>query len=389
MFVINFLEFHEWKTKIELETGTKWVSYSNKSKYQKTYYRCNRSGNFDYKDEARDRDAKGTITTRTNTECSSHLVHYIKDGMHHVKFCITHSSHTIDPEFLRLSNATKLEVEEKLRQGVSMKLIIQAIRAETDSTCLASQFISRKELENIANKHNIGKDFQLDSDDAKSVDEYVKRDQGKTVIFYKPVGVVDERYPNLSKEDFGLAIMDEKQRKEVVRAMNNPPGVLLSDATHGTSQYDIKLLTVMTINPFGNGVPIAFFYTTKEDQDALEYLFAAIKSTVGNLTPKAFMTDDAAAYWNAFESIMDSPTTKRLLCIWHVDKAWRKKLKKLVKDEPTRIIVYQKLCMIRSEPDESKFVKMMKNFVDQCEADESTKLFAQYFVKKYNGRSRY
>lgn len=101
------------------------------------------------------------------------------------------------------------------------------------------------------------------------------------------------------------------------------------------------------------------------------------------------MTDDAASLWNAFKATMDCPQTKRLLCIWHVDRSWFKKLKELVKDETIRINLYQKLCVIRSEPIEENFIKMMKNFVDQCDADESTKPFAQYFKSNYFERSKY
>ena len=150
-----------------------------------------------------------------------------------------------------------------------------------------------------------------------------------------------------------------------------------------------KLVTIMTINSFGNGMPVVFFFTTKEDQDALAYLFTATKSVVGNLEPKVFMTDDAAAYWNAFSGTMECTATKRLLCIWHVDRNWRNKLKELVKEDVTRIDLYQKLCLIRSEPVKENFNKMMKNFVDQCEAVESTKPFAQYFKKKYFNRPTY
>lgn len=279
-------EFLEWKEKTELESGTNWVIYSHKPRHQKTYYRCNQSGNFEYKSEPGSRDSKGIFSTKTNTECASHLVLTVKEGIYYVKFCTTHTSHAIDPEFLHLSNATKRDIETRLRDGVSMKLILRSIQADSDPDHSASQFIGRKDLENITDKYNIGKDYQLDPDDGESVDKYVKADQGKTVIFYKPVGTIDERYPNMLKEDFGLAIMDEKQRKELVKAMNSPPGVLLSDATHGTNQYQIKLVTVMTINVFGNGVPIVFFFTTREDGDVLQYLFTAIKSIVGNVSPK-------------------------------------------------------------------------------------------------------
>ena len=77
------------------------------------------------------------------------------------------------------------------------------------------------------------------------------------------------------------------------------------------------------------------------------------------MSSRVFITDDAGAYWNAFSATMDCPSIKRLLCIWHIDRAWRKKLKELIKVEVSRIDLYQKLCLIRSESNEENFKKMV------------------------------
>ena len=193
----------------------------------------------------------------------------------------------------------------------------------------------------------------------------------------------------MEKDDFGLAIMNEQQKSALVKAMASPTSILCSDATHGTNAYDIKLITLMVINSFGNGVPVAFFFSNKEDRDVLQYLFSEIKTIVGNLEPKVFMTDDAAAYWNAFEATMDCSKTKRLLCIWHVDRNWRKKVIELVKGEDNQIEVYNKLCTLRMESDETTFGTMLDNFVKHFNAEASTITFAQYFEKKYYGRKEF
>lgn len=368
-------------------TGTDWVIYSQKKNLQKTYFRCNRSGRVEVKQaEERGREVKGLFSTKTNTECASHLVLTVKDGKYLVKFCTDHTSHPVESEFLRIATATKRDLEHKLKQGISAKTILKSLRPGSSSTYADSKLVTNKTLENLINKCSIGKDYQLHSDDGKSVDDFVKADGGKTVILYKPVGKIDEKYPKLGLGDFGLAIMNDQQKEVLTNAMISPPGAIFADATHKTNQYDLKLITIMTINSFGNGMPVAFFFCTKEDADALSYLFSAIKSSFGNLSPKFFLTDDASAYWNAFKATMDCPSTKRLLCIWHVDRNWRKKCKELIKHPVARIEVYQKLFMLRSESDEEKVKMMVTNFIALCNKSESTKSFAQYFETSYSGR---
>ena len=225
----------------------------------------------------------------------------------------------------------KRKLQTSLEEGMPIKTILRSIRSDLDTDFFQISLINRKDLENIIDKYDIGKSYRLDQDDGKSVDEFVQKDQGKSVSLYKPVGSLSEKYPDMEAGDFGLAIMNEQQRSVLMKAMASPTAILCSDATHSTNAYDIKLITLMVINSFGNGVPVAFFYCNKEDQVVLGYLFSEIKAVLGNLEPKVFMTDDAAAYWNAFEATMDCPKTKRLLCIWHVDKNWRKKLKEVVK----------------------------------------------------------
>lgn len=100
------------------------------------------------------------------------------------------------------------------------------------------------------------------------------------------------------------------------------------------------------------------------------------------------MSDGASAYWNAFVSVMGGQNTKRLLCIWHVDKNWRKSLR-TIKDDELRATVYKKLTLIRMQPDPIVCEVMIKNFLKDYLNDKRTETFAKYFESNYCSKLEY
>lgn len=56
-----------------------------------------------------------------------------------------------------------------------------------------------------------------------------------------------------------------------------------------------------------------------------QLFFNAAKSKVGIISTKLFMSDDAPAFYNAWLYVMGHVEHK-ILCIWHVDKNWRKNM---------------------------------------------------------------
>ena len=318
----------------------------------------------DIKRDKRKRNYKGTASKKIRGECSSHMTLTIHDGKYHVTFCVDHSSHPIQVEHLRIANSLKRQIVSKLKMGVKSNHILRALREEIEQGFHSIISVDRKDIENLVSKRNAGRDYRLDDNDGLSVHKFVEQDNGKTVIWYKPMGVFDLKFPHLKVDDFALAIMTDDQREMLKKCLQSPTSILCMDSTHG-SGYDILLTTLMSGNSFGNVVPCAFLFTTREDEFCLKYFFQQVKSAVGNLEPKVstliefkclrsifyklissflkiFMTDDAAAFWNSFSKVMDSPNTKRLLCSRHVDKNWRKKLS-IIKDETTRAKVYKML----------------------------------------------
>lgn len=343
---------------------------------------------YKFKETGRKRNFTGLVTTKTNTECSSHLVLCVQNQKYFVKYCVRHSSHNTESRFLRVSDATKDNIEEKLRNGVSSKDVLDAIRKEYDVGFSASKYCSKKTVENIIAKLGIGKEYIMNKCDALSVDSLVEEDNGKSFFLYKPMGVLDDQYPKATVEDFMLGFMCEKQREVLISCMENPTSTLCIDSTHGTNAYQIKLTTLLTVNSLGIGVPVAFFFTTKEDEDVIGYFLSGVKQLVGQLRPKVFMSDGAAAYWNAFKSVMGEQGTKRLLCVWHVDKNWRKSLVS-IKDDVLKAKVYKKLCLIRMQPDPQLCNTMIKNFLKEYLDDIRTKTFAKYFQSNYCSKLEY
>ena len=97
------------------------------------------------------------------------------------------------------------------------------------------------------------------------------------------------------------------------------------DSTHGTNSYSFSLVTVMGVDEFGEGYPLAWCLSNREDQLLLVNFFNALKDRVGNMNPKWFMTDDAEQYYSAWVRVFGGNPNK-LLCAWHVDRAWRENL---------------------------------------------------------------
>ena len=79
--------------------------------------------------------------------------------------------------------------------------------------------------------------------------------------------------------------------------------VICADSTHGTTMYDFLLITLMVLDEYDEGISITWAITNREDQSVLVEFFKSIKSKVGNLSPKVFMSDDADQFYNAWVGV--------------------------------------------------------------------------------------
>ena len=75
--------------------------------------------------------------------------------------------------------------------------------------------------------------------------------------------------------------------------------------------------------------------------------------------------------------------TKKIICVWHIDRTWRKALAETVRDKD-QIKIYHQLSILPSERDEAKFRVTLQTFLTYLQT-EHTHFFA-YFTSNYYSR---
>lgn len=96
----------------------------------------------------------------------------------------------------------------------------------------------------------------------------------------------------------------------------------------------------MVVDEFGEGVPVAFMFSNRKDTHIYKKIFEVIKSNVGVVSTKVFMTDIVSTF-SARCSTM-GPAKQQLFWSWHIDRAWQQNLSKICSKE-NRSEVYKVL----------------------------------------------
>ena len=161
-------------------------------------------------------------------------------------------------------------------------------------------------------------------DDATSVHAWVeemkKKGDGNPVLLYKPQGETPpEQYANLQDGDFVLVLQTPLQAEMLLTL--GPKRIVYVERTHGTNGYDFTLITTLVIDEFGEGFPVAWCLSNRTDRFLLTYYFQAVKNKVGAIVPEGLKSDDAQQFYTAWITVFRSGPQK-LLCTWHVDRAW-------------------------------------------------------------------
>ena len=135
---------------------------------------------------------------------------------------------------------------------------------------------------------------------------------------------------------------------------------ILLDATHGTTctQYDFLLISLLVIDDHGEGIPsVAWAISNCEDTTILVQFLKAVHNRVDEIETSVLMSDCEEQYFIAWPgTFITTANTKKLLYIWHVDRAWRKALHVHILNAQQRIEVYFQLCVLIQERNQSEFV---------------------------------
>ena len=151
--------------------------------------------------------------------------------------------------------------------------------------------------------------------------------------------------------------------------------IICVDDTHGTNSNDFNLTTIFVDDEFGEGYPTAWCISNRTDLIAMLYYFEAIQRNIGyKVVPKWVMTDDAPQFYSAWESVFVQGPQK-LLCTWHVDRAWRANVRRKIQDEEVSALVYHNLRVLLDEKDCDEFEDFLQRTVQQLRVSTQTMEF--------------
>ena len=250
-----------------------------------------------------------------------------------MNICYTHYGHEKELQHTWLPKSKRQHIAALLQQGVSRGRILSDIREEAmqqGNEFTRYYLTAKKDLDNISKTFGIS-DVQKHSDDQESVRAWVEEwshSENNPVLFHKYQGEPAPEGYDLTKEDFMIVLQSPFQKEMALKFATN--GVCI-DATHATTGYDFLLTSVVVIDEYGEGFPVAWCLSNHEDFTHMCVFFEMVKRNCGILTPRWLMSDLANQFFNAWVGVMGGKP-KRLFCTWHVDKAWQTELRVKVKD---------------------------------------------------------
>ena len=379
-------DFKTWKEQMEKHTNSWFVQSSGQKELLDTgtiYYYCNRSGHFRSKSTGQ-RHVKAQGSSKINAHCTASLIVAIDKETKHIKVQahVTHYRHRTSLGHLRIPEGDRLAIAGQLAQGVDVQYILDKIRDNLGEQFHRIHLLTRKDITNIERTYGL-KGTQRHSDDATSVKiwvEEMKSSDSNPVILYKAQGEPQpDTCDNLCDKDFVLAIQTPLQADMMQKFSTNR--FICVGGTHGTNGYDFTLITVVVIDEYGEGFPAAWCISNREDQFLLMNFFSALKSRVGVVSPAWFMSDLAEQFYNAWIALFGSKPQK-LVCTWHIDRAWRENLKQL-KDSELEATVYHNLRVLLEETDAEKFEVLLQQTVKELNSSSITASFGKYLFPMF------
>ena len=202
------------------------------------------------------------------------------------------------------------------------------------------------------------------------------------ILLFKEQGKQqDDNVDNFQDSDFILCIQTEFQRDMFQKFGHN---TICIDSTHGTNMYDFNLITVVVVDEFGEGIPVGWMISNREDSMAIIPFFEAVKARCGVINPAWFMSDDSDNFFNAWKGVFGQSKTNKIICTWHLDRSWRKALLQHIKNKQSHVNVYHFLHILLNEKDETKFRIDLQEFLTYIQTNHHD--FFIYFTSTYTNR---
>ena len=256
--------FLTWKASKEIESNSRYSQHCSTQislTTRRWYYYCNRSGQYTPKGEGK-RNLKIQGTSKIGYNCTAHIkaTENTESGDITVEYCDSHS-HPIQLGHIPIPEDARMLIARKLGEGVTIDKILDDIRDNVGSAIKRQHLINRQDINNIKRQFNIA-GIERHHEDQLSVCAWINELQSleyNPITFFKEQGSEGN---DMSKEDFILAIQTKFQC-DMMKAFGT--NLICMDATHGTNHYHFKLVTVLVLHDFGEGVPVGWMISNKED----------------------------------------------------------------------------------------------------------------------------
>ena len=355
-------EFKEWKEELEREHGCSFVVARGQVRKQDgetvQYYTCNRSGIYKPKRDKK-RRTKSSGTRKIDNNCTASMKVTIKEGQVTSDTCLTHYGHEVELQHLNLPKGFRQEIAAKLKQGVKGEKIIDDVRDNVGMNFKREHMLEEQDLRNIAISFGVAN--QRHANDQESVLSWIEEWRGSDknpVLYYKTQGTKDDHEHRLEADDFIIILQTKDQCNLMLEFARK--GVCC-DTTHGTTGYDFKLATLMVLDEFQEGVPVAHCLGNKETYNFMELFFEKLVENGDVVSPVYFMSDTATQFYDAF-SYVNGCQPISLFCTWHVDKAWRENLRSHIASSQEVVgEVYKYLRAVLEQTDQKVFESDLAN----------------------------
>ena len=309
------------------------------------YYYCNRCGKYNPKGENQ-RNLKVQGSCKTGKNCLAHIktATSIETGLVQVQYC-DHHNHKVSLGHLKLPDDIKGKIASQLQQRIPADKIMDIVRDSISKEVSTEHIITKQDIRNIQNQYNI-QSISRNPNDLTSVCTWVeefKENPHNPTLLFKPQGQQLENMDDVGTDDFMLVLQTQFQL-DMLKA--NGDKCICMVATYGVNMYAFMLISVLVIDEYGEGIPVAWAITNREYTTILIHYMKAIKQKVNSLTPQWFMSDDADQFFNAFRVVFVSTGTKKILCAWHIDRSWRRALRQHIRGNGRRIEIYHYFCVL-------------------------------------------
>ena len=306
----SYDEFSHWKSAEEESTSSNFVMHGGsvvKETVKHTYFYCNRSGVSRKGRKLGARTSKMQETSKIGATCVAHmkLEQNIVSGSCKVHYNSTHCGHKKELAHIRLTDSSRVKIASQLQAGVSINNILDSIRdVSLKQGIKREHLIVKQDIRNIERVLNLS-NIQKHANDQTSVAIWVQEaltQPYNPVLVFKPQGRKDSVVgltDDLEEKNFILAIQTEFQH-DAMKLFAGNGRVVCVDATHGTNVYDFFLITVMVLDDYGEGVPVAWCISDREDTSLLSQFFKHLHERVGDIGLDYFMSDDAEQYHTAW-----------------------------------------------------------------------------------------